>query len=245
MANKNKIIQIIIDIILRLLKGSGSGSSSNAGSSSGSSSSQTTPKSRPRATLDPQSSESGRAPVTKKPKPGSSSSSGSSSAGSSKAPTAPKRPASQPGLDGETPGQFGASKTIEVDPPAAGKLTISYSPNDDGDPDAGEIIWTWIPYEENDGRGKDRPVLVIGKQSGDRYYVVRLTSKAHDGDRDYLSIGSGPWDPQGRPSWIDIEQVYSVHADGMRREAAALDLKRFSVVADALVRRYGWKVAGQ
>ena len=49
----------------------------------------------------------------------------------------------------------------------------------------------------------------------------------------------------GIGGWVDIDQVYSVHHDGMRREAAALDLKRFAVVADALVRRYGWAVAGK
>ncbi len=96
---------------------------------------------------------------------------------------------------------------------------------------------------ENDGRGKDRPVLVIGRQSADRVYAVRLTSKAHEGDRDFLPIGAGPWDSQGRPSWIDIEQVYSVHAEGMRREASALDLDRFVKVAGALQRRYGWSAA--
>jgi len=80
------------------------------------------------------------------------------------------------------------------------------------------------------------------RQSADRVYAVRLTSKAHDGDRDFLAIGSGTWDAQGRPSWVDIEQVYSVHSDGLRREAAALDLERFVRVADALHKRYGWAV---
>ena len=56
------------------------------------------------------------------------------------------------------------------------------------------------------------------------------------------AIGSGAWDAQGRPSWVDIEQIYSVHADGMRREASALDLERFVRVADALHQRYGWAV---
>ena len=72
--------------------------------------------------------------------------------------------------------------------------------------------------------------------------AVRLTSKPHDGDRDFLALGTGEWDAQGRPSWIDIEQLYSVHHDGMRREASALDLNRFVRVADALHRRYGWDV---
>ena len=121
-------------------------------------------------------------------------------------------------------------------------LAISYAPERDGAPDAGEVIWTWVPYEENDGRGKDRPVLVIGRESADRVYAVRMTSRAHERDRDYLPIGSGRWDSQGRESWVDIEQLYSVHERGLRREAAVLDRERFDRVADALVGRYGWAV---
>ncbi|MFE1645086.1 type II toxin-antitoxin system PemK/MazF family toxin [Microbacterium sp. P01] len=135
-----------------------------------------------------------------------------------------------------------ALATREVVPPAKTGLRISYAPSRDGQPDAGEVIWTWVPYDENDGRGKDRPVLVIGRQSADRVYAVRLTSKPHEADRDFLSIGTGSWDSQGRPSWVDVEQVYSVHTGGMRREASALDLERFMRVADALHRRYGWAV---
>lgn len=129
---------------------------------------------------------------------------------------------------------------MRIDPGGVRKLQVDYSPEKDGAPDSGEVIWTWVPYEENDGRGKDRPVLVIGRQSADRVLAVRMTSKAHDGDRDYLAIGSGRWDSQGRPSWVDIEQLYSVHVDGMRREAAVLDRTRYDLVADALVSRYGW-----
>lgn len=137
----------------------------------------------------------------------------------------------------------GPAMTVEVPPPARGSLRITYAPDADGDPDAGEIVWTWVPYAENDGRGKDRPVLVIARQNDDRVYAVRLTSKAHEGDRDFLSLGTGEWDAQGRPSWVDIEQLYSVHRDGMRREAAALDRDRFARVSAALQSRYGWAIA--
>lgn len=133
-------------------------------------------------------------------------------------------------------------RTVELDPASVPDLRLSYAPDRDGDPDAGEVVWTWVPYAENDGRGKDRPVLVIGRQDADRVYAVRLTSRSHDGERDFLSIGPGEWDSAGRPSWVDIDQLYSVHADGMRREAAALDVDRFSVVARALHQRHGWSV---
>lgn len=148
------------------------------------------------------------------------------------------RPAAPPG--GGEIGRAGDAATVEIPPPRADALRIVYAPDPDRDPDAGEIIWTWVPYAENDGRGKDRPVLVIGRADAEHVFAVRLTSKSHDGDRDFLAIGAGPWDSQGRPSWVDIDQLYRVHTDGMRREASALDLERFARVADALHRRYGW-----
>ena len=129
---------------------------------------------------------------------------------------------------------------MRVDPDAIDDLRIDYAPDRDGAPDAGEIVWTWVPYEENDGRGKDRPVLVIGRESRDRVYAVRMTSRPHDGDRDYLTIGTGDWDSQGRESWVDIEQLYSVHESALRREAAVLDHSRYGRVAAALSARYGW-----
>lgn len=137
-----------------------------------------------------------------------------------------------------------STATLRVEPEGIDDLQVAYAPERDGAPDAGEIVWTWVPYEENDGRGKDRPVLVIGRSSRDRVFAVRMTSKAHDGDRDFLSIGSGGWDSQGRESWVDIEQLYSVHEDGLRREAAVLDRRRYDRVAGALSRRYGWSAAG-
>lgn len=141
---------------------------------------------------------------------------------------------------GRERGRERGSETVRIDPERIDGLQVDYSPEKDGAPDSGEVIWTWVPYEENDGRGKDRPVLIIGRQSVDRVYAVRMTSKAQERDRDYLPIGSGAWDSQGRPSWVDVEQLYSVHTDGMRREAAILDRARYDRVVDALVGRYGW-----
>lgn len=131
-------------------------------------------------------------------------------------------------------------ETIEIRPDQVRDLRLAYAPQRDGDPDAGEIVWTWVPYAENDGRGKDRPVLIIGRHSAQRVYAVKLTSKSKDGDREFLPLGAGPWDAAGRESWVDLDQLYSVHVDGMRREAAALDLDRFTRVAAVLQRRYGW-----
>ena len=60
----------------------------------------------------------------------------------------------------------GPDATVEVDPHRIGPVRTSYSPQTDGAPDPGEIVWTWVPCEENDGRGKDRPVLVVAEYDG-------------------------------------------------------------------------------
>ncbi len=142
--------------------------------------------------------------------------------------------------DHDFPGRSGASATVEVDPYDVGAVRTEYAPRHDGDPDPGEIVWTWVPYEERDGRGKDRPVLVVAREHGDTLLAVMLSSKEHDGDRDWVPIGEGPWDRTGRDSWVALDRVMRVHDKGMRREACALDRARFNMVVDNLKQRYGW-----
>ena len=38
-----------------------------------------------------------------------------------------------------------------------------YAPEIDGEPDPGEVVWGWVPYEDDPSQGKDRPVLLIGR----------------------------------------------------------------------------------
>ncbi|MBT2477455.1 type II toxin-antitoxin system PemK/MazF family toxin [Streptomyces sp. ISL-94] len=141
----------------------------------------------------------------------------------------------------DQPGRDGATATTEADPHAIGPVRTEYAPDHDGDPDPGEIVWTWVPYEENDGRGKDRPVLVVAREAGgSTLLAVQLSSKRHDTDREWVPIGSGPWDAAGRESWVNLDRVLRVHESGMRREACALDRARFRLVTDRLRLRYGW-----
>ncbi|AMB58322.1 type II toxin-antitoxin system PemK/MazF family toxin [Microterricola viridarii] len=88
-----------------------------------------------------------------------------------------------------------------------GRVTMRYRPNVDGNLDPGEIVWTWVPYEEHDGRGKDRPVLIVAGGSGTALLAVQLTSKGHDGDPEQVAIGSGSWDSSGRAGWVKIDRV--------------------------------------
>ena len=140
----------------------------------------------------------------------------------------------------EFPGAGGPYATTEADPHAVGRVRTEYAPAHDGDPDPGEIVWTWVPYEENDGRGKDRPVLVVARETGGTLLAVQLSSKRHDHDREWVPIGAGPWDRAGRDSWVSVDRILRLHEQGMRREACALDRGRFNLVVNRLKELYGW-----
>jgi hypothetical protein len=141
----------------------------------------------------------------------------------------------------DIPGRSGPHATVEVDPYDIGTVKTQYAPRHDGDPDPGEIVWTWVPYEERDGRGKDRPVLVVAREEHGTLLAVMLSSKEHDHQRDWVHLGDGPWDYSGRDSWVALDRVMRVHEQGMRREACALDKARFNMVIDNLRQRYDWR----
>lgn len=147
-----------------------------------------------------------------------------------------------PAPDGSTP-RIGAHTAVELSLPGRGGVQLSYAPRRNGRPDAGEIVWSWVPFQEDPTRGKDRPLLIIAPLDAQTMLAMKLTSRSHDRERDYLGIGSGAWDARGRPSWVDIDQVYRVHRSGIRREAGALPRDAFDRVARVLASRYGWMPA--
>ena len=147
----------------------------------------------------------------------------------------------QPMTGADSPGRSGPNRTVEVDPSKVGPVRMSYSPIRDGNPDPGEIVWTWVPFEEDDGQGKDRPVLVVAAEKSGTLLVVQLTSKKHEGRSDFISVGAGAWDGQHRESFVNLDRVLRVHPGGMRREAAALDRAPFQQVTQQLQTRYNWR----
>jgi PemK-like, MazF-like toxin of type II toxin-antitoxin system len=117
--------------------------------------------------------------------------------------------------------------------------TLEYSPDLDGLADPGEIVWAWVPYEEDPGRGKDRPLLVVGRHHR-RLLAMMLSSRPHDSE-DWLDLGSGGWDREGRHSYLRLDRVFALDEDDIRREGAVLDPDRFARVAAVLMRMHDWK----
>ena len=111
-----------------------------------------------------------------------------------------------------------------------GPITWEYSPELDRDPDPGEIVWTWVAFEEDASVGKDRPVAVVGRADDGRLVALMLSSKDHDGDRDWISIGTGPWDREGRESWVRRDRVLAVPAGAVRREGAIMPRETYTMI---------------
>lgn len=140
----------------------------------------------------------------------------------------------------------GAHEGVTVyDVAALGLPDFTYSPDPDGEADPGEVVWTWVPYEEDASQGKDRPVLVLARQGtgpSARLVVSQMTSQDHDLDaaqeahwgRYWHDVGTGAWDSQGRPSEVRLDRLLLVNPEAVRREGATMDRRTFDSVVSAL-----------
>ncbi|AWT55387.1 type II toxin-antitoxin system PemK/MazF family toxin [Mycolicibacterium smegmatis] len=117
---------------------------------------------------------------------------------------------------------------------------VVYSPDLDGRADPGEIVWTWVVYEDDPTKGKDRPVLVVGRDHRTLLGLMLSSQEHRSDDPNWVGIGTGTWDYDGRPSWVRLDRVLDVPEEGIRREGAILDRVRFEVVAERLRAEYSW-----
>lgn len=148
-------------------------------------------------------------------------------------PSASSSPDAAPGLPRPT------SDFPEVD--------LTYEPKMDGDADPGEVVWTWVAYEDDPSQGKDRPVLVFAR-SGDDVLGLMMTTRdraasgsiTEENGRYWYDLGSGPWDSKGRPSEIRLDRVLVLDPQEIRREGAILERSRFDKVIDAVKTVNNW-----
>ncbi len=157
--------------------------------------------------------------------------------GAQPAPAPRRTPTIRPPAGGSARAHDAERRPDERISTGTGRIDTEYRPRDDGRPDPGEVVWAWVPYEEGDGRGKDRPVLVVGRDGGTLVGLM-LSSKDHDLDaadearhgRSWIDVGTGAWDRQGRPSEVRLDRVLRLDPADVRREGAALDRARFDQV---------------
>lgn len=117
---------------------------------------------------------------------------------------------------------------------------LVYSPNLNGRADPGEIVWTWVAYEDDPGQGKDRPVLVVGRDHTTLLGLMLSSRPRHEDDATWVGIGAGSWDEAHRLSWVRLDRVLDVPEESIRREGAILERTVFDVVAARLRSDYAW-----
>lgn len=162
---------------------------------------------------------------------------------SSPRPSAPKSSSAQSSAPKPSaPASTGASDGSDYPGDYRDMINFEYSPSLDGDADPGEIVWTWVPFEEDHSQGKDRPVLLVGRD-GEYLLALMMTSKDHNNrehaDPNYLDIGSGPWDSQGRASEVKLNRAIRVRPDSMRREGAVMPEDTFRMIEREWTRHNG------
>ena len=137
---------------------------------------------------------------------------------------------------GPTPAQVARRRQLG----ALRKRQLTYAPELDGQADPGEIVGTWVQYEDDPSQGKDRPVLVVGRASRTLFGLMLSSQSDRHGQRHWFALGPGAWDNDSRPSWVRLDRVLTMREDSIRREGAILDRERFDRVAVALRANYGW-----
>lgn len=140
---------------------------------------------------------------------------------------------------GSTPSRTGGNRTASGYPgDFHGRTTLSYDPHPGNTADPGEVVWTWVPYEEDHSQGKDRPALVIGRD-GRWLLALPMTSKDHDRDaaqeasegRYWVEIGKGGWDREGRVSEVRVNRIIRVDPGHVRRISERVGRDVFERVA--------------
>ena len=141
----------------------------------------------------------------------------------------------------ETPAiTAGRPVTQNFVPTAARARRLVYAPDLDGRADPGEIVWTWVVYEDDPTKGKDRPVLVVGRDRSTLLGLMLSSQHHHREDPNWVGIGRGNWDYESRESWVRLDRVLDVPEEGIRREGAILAREMFETVAIRLRAEYSW-----
>ncbi|MFE2583683.1 type II toxin-antitoxin system PemK/MazF family toxin [Streptomyces sp. NPDC059378] len=93
---------------------------------------------------------------------------------------------------------------------------------------AGQVWWAEVPFEEDDGTSKDRPVIIRSVHSGsvEAFYV---TSKDKDDRPGFTRLEcASTWDAQGRQSWAEYIRTRTISLADLRRRGGTLPHQEFS-----------------
>ena len=118
--------------------------------------------------------------------------------------------------------------------------SIVYAPDMDGQTDPGEVVWAPVMLEGDAEKSRERAVVVVGRHKQILLGALISTHARHADSPHWLFIGSGAWDPEGRPSWVRLDKILEVPESGIRRSGAMMPRRRFDRIAARLRSDYHW-----
>nr|WP_120491224.1 type II toxin-antitoxin system PemK/MazF family toxin [Corynebacterium lactis] len=118
--------------------------------------------------------------------------------------------------------------------------TIIYAPDMDGQADPGEVVWIPVQLEGENTPLRERAVVVVGRHNQNLLGMLISTREEHADQPEWISIGSGSWNIDPKPSWVRVDRVLEVPESGIRRAGAVMPRKRFDLIASRLRADYGW-----
>jgi len=110
----------------------------------------------------------------------------------------------------------------------------------DGQTDPGEVVWAPVLLEGDMERPHERAVVVVGRSKQTLLGALISTNDRHADNPRWLFIGTGAWDPEGRPSWVRLDRILEVPEAGIRRSGAVMPRRRFDRIAARLRSDYHW-----
>ncbi|MFD5868214.1 type II toxin-antitoxin system PemK/MazF family toxin [Corynebacterium sp. NPDC060344] len=125
-------------------------------------------------------------------------------------------------------------------PTAEVARSIVYAPDMDGQTDPGEVVWAPVLLEGDAEKPRERAVVVVGRHKQTLLGALISTHQRHADSPHWLFIGSGAWDPEGRPSWVRLDKILEVPEAGIRRSGAVMPRRRFDRIAARLRSDYHW-----
>ena len=125
-------------------------------------------------------------------------------------------------------------------PTAEMARSIVYAPDMDGQTDPGEVVWAPVLLEGDAEKPRERAVVVVGRHKQTLLGALISTHERHADSPTWLFIGSGAWDPEGRPSWVRLDKIIEVPEVGIRRSGAMMPRRRFDRIAARLRSDYHW-----
>lgn len=125
-------------------------------------------------------------------------------------------------------------------PTAEVARSIVYAPDMDGQTDPGEVVWAPVLLEGDAEKPRERAVVVVGRHKQTLLGALISTRERHADSPTWLFIGSGAWDPEGRPSWVRLDKIIEVPEVGIRRSGAVMPRRRFDRIAARLRSDYHW-----